>query len=206
MENYPYREHFLKTGWIRAIDSNSKNMNRTRDDSSLTTANMMSLVGSSNEPILDNAEELYLNPEVGYADSVHAVSAVSQEAVKMGVMRYEEDVTKVLVESGKCVGVEVGGIVFKAEKCTIVSAGVWTPGLLKKSSISFPDDFFTVTAVGVATLSLSDKEFEDLKSMPILVTENGTYSSTAFLSPLMSNRGGYVNVIAKEKSLEGNYH
>jgi glycine/D-amino acid oxidase-like deaminating enzyme len=174
----PYRAHFHQTAWIQAIEAESQEtMNKGENDEKLTTAQMTDRVGSSIEPILDEGEELYLNREVGYADSACAVRAVSEELEKLGVVRYKDDVTKVLVEEGICTGVEAGGIAIKAKKNTIVSVGAWTPGLLVKSNISFPRDFFTVTAVGVATLALSDEEFKALKSMPILVTKRGECSS-----------------------------
>jgi glycine/D-amino acid oxidase-like deaminating enzyme len=63
-----------------------------------------------------------------------------------------------------------------AEK-TVVAAGAWTPGLLERSKVEFPHDFFTVTAVGVAVMPLKEEEFDELKSMPILVTERGVSNS-----------------------------
>jgi sarcosine oxidase / L-pipecolate oxidase len=75
-------------------------------------------------------------------------------------------------EGEKCVGVEVGDTTVRG-KTTIVCTGAWTPSLLEKSKIVTPPGFFQVTAVGVAVIELSDSEFDSLKSMPILVTENG---------------------------------
>jgi hypothetical protein len=43
----------------------------------------------------------------------------------------------------------------------------------KYSDIEFPNAFFTVAGVAVATMPLHDVEFSKLKSMPILVTEDG---------------------------------
>ena len=105
-------------------------------------------MGSTAEPILGEGEVLYRNPDVGYADSALAVRALSEKVVELGVCRYEENVTRLVIENGRCLGVEVGGSVVKA-KTTIVSVGAWTPGLLKKSNINVPSDFFVVAGVGV---------------------------------------------------------
>jgi len=90
------------------------------------------------------------------------------------VQRRKENITRLVVdpEGGTCVGVKVGDTIVRGNT-TIVSAGAWTPSLLEKSKIITPPGFFQATAVGVAVIELSDSEFDSLKSMPILVTENG---------------------------------
>jgi len=146
-------------------------MTKGQKDKTVTVEEMMKQVGSITEPSLAVTEELYLNPNVGYADSHVAVQAVSDRAVELGVQRHK-NVTKLIVEAGKCVGVEVGDTTVQG-KTVIVSTGAWTPGLLEKSNIAVPRGFFQVTAVGVAVLELSETEYESLKSMPILVTKDG---------------------------------
>jgi sarcosine oxidase/L-pipecolate oxidase len=176
----PYRHYFHRTGWIQAIDRNTgKIMNKEQNDKMITTEEMMSLVGSTIAPTLNATEELYLNPKIGYADSDVALQAVCDEVVKLGVERRDENVTRLVTEAGICIGVEVGGFIVKAGK-TIVSAGAWTPGLLEKSKIPVRPGFFQVSAVGVAIVELTDAEFDSLKSMPILVTENGKHSQRKF--------------------------
>jgi glycine/D-amino acid oxidase-like deaminating enzyme len=119
----PYSEFFHQTAWIQAIDKDTKKtMNKGQNDKIVTVAEMMHLVGSTVEPRLDAGEELYLNPNVGYADSALALQAITDIAVKLGVKRYDQNVTKLVIESGRCLGVEVGGTIVKAEE-TIVSAG-----------------------------------------------------------------------------------
>ena len=174
MYTRPYSDYFHKTSWIQVISQEPKKiMCKGRNDKVLTAAEATSLVGSTAEPILDKGEVLYRNPDVGYADSALAVRALSEKVVELGVCRYEENVTRLVIENGSCLGVEVGGSVVKA-KTIIVSVGAWTPGLLEKSNIKVPSDFFVVAGVGVGILTLSETEFDALKSMPILVTENGT--------------------------------
>lgn len=178
MSTEPYRTYFHQTAWIQAISKDTeKILSKGQNDRAVTTAEMMDLVGSTIEPVLGVEEELYLNPNVGYADSARAIQAVSDEVVKSGVARYETNVTRLVINEGKCLGVEVGGSFVRAEN-TIVSVGAWTPSLLEKSQLEVPPDFFLTAAVGVAVLALSEAEFEALKSMPILVAENGTYSLT----------------------------
>jgi sarcosine oxidase / L-pipecolate oxidase len=175
MSEEPFCHHFHHTSWIQAIARDTKEtMNIGPDDRVVKPAEMMNLVGSTIEPELQPGEELYLNPDVGYADSALAVQALSQQAVGRGVKRYERNVTRLIVESGRCLGVEVDGSIVKADE-TIICTGAWTPGLLKKSHITFRPNFFQPSAVGVAFLPLSDLEFNLLKSMPILVAEGGTY-------------------------------
>ncbi|KAF2801780.1 DAO-domain-containing protein [Mytilinidion resinicola] len=169
----PYCDYFHQTSWIQAIDRNTKKtMNKGQSDEKVTNQQMMSLVGSTAEPLLSTTEELFLNRNVGYADSDLAVQAVYDNLAKLGVELHKENVTRLVIEVGKCVGVEVGDSIVRAEK-TIVSAGAWTPSLLEKSDVAVPPGFFQVSAVGVAVLELSEEEFNALRSMPILVTENG---------------------------------
>jgi glycine/D-amino acid oxidase-like deaminating enzyme len=90
------------------------------------------------------------------------------------VQRHKENITRLVVdpEGGRCVGVEAGDITVRGN-ITIVSTGAWTPSFLKKSKVIIPPGFFQVTAVGVAVIELFNSEFDFLKLMPILVTENG---------------------------------
>jgi sarcosine oxidase / L-pipecolate oxidase len=175
----PYCDYFHQTKWIQAIDKETKKtMNKGQSDKLITPIEMKHLVGSTIEPTLNAKEELYLNLNVGYADSALAVQAVSDKVVKLGVKRYQENITKLVIESGRCLGVEVRGSIVNASN-TIVSMGAWTPELLEISNIKVPPNFFQISAVGVATLALTETEFDALKSMPILVAENGMYHQWA---------------------------
>jgi len=166
-------KHFQWTAWIQAIDKETtKIMSKGQKDKAVTTKEMMEQVGSTMEPSLTTTEELYMNPNVGYADSDVAVQAISDRAVELGVQRHKKNVTRLVIEAEKCVGVEVGGTMV-CGKTVIVSTGAWTPGLLENSSIAVPLGFFQVTAVGVAVLELSEAEYNSLKAMPILVTKDG---------------------------------
>ncbi|KAF2174624.1 FAD dependent oxidoreductase [Zopfia rhizophila CBS 207.26] len=176
----PYCEFYYRTSWVqvRGEDGN-ENIYTGPKDKKISTDELLRITGSREEPILGAGEELWLNEDIGYVDSDLALEAVIGEASRLGVTLEEKSVTRLVVdERGTCQGVEVGGHAVTAEE-TIVAAGAWTPGLLKKSNIRLFEDenkernFFNVTAVGVATLALGDEEFEQLKSMPILVTNTG---------------------------------
>jgi len=90
------------------------------------------------------------------------------------VTRETKDVTRLVVNEGVCLGVEADHGIFIAGT-TIIAAGPWTPGLLQSSNVEVPTNFFTVAGVGVATMPLSEAEFRELESMPILVTESGIF-------------------------------
>lgn len=147
-------------------------MNKRQDDQRVTVEVITDRVGSTMEPSLIATEELYLNPNIGYAGSDAALQAVSNRTVELGVLHFKENITRLIVEAGKCVGVEVGDV-FVGAKTIIVSTGAWTPSLLERSKIIIPPGFFQVTAVGVAYLQLQDLEFDQFRAMTILVAEDG---------------------------------
>ncbi len=116
-------KHFHRTAWIQAIDKETtKTMSKGQKDKAVTAKEMMEQVGSTTEPSLATTEELYLNPNVGYADSDVAVQAVSDRAAELGVQRHKKNVTRLIIEGGKCVGIEVGGTTVQG-KPVIVSTG-----------------------------------------------------------------------------------
>lgn len=91
------------------------------------------------------------------------------------------NIFKLVIENGVCRGVEcTDGIIITAET-TILATGPWTPALLESSTIqlshNFQDGFFSVTAIGVATLPLTKDEHAKFNSMPILVTDQGMLDS-----------------------------
>ena len=172
-EEAPYCNFYHRTSWIQVISENShRSKMKTPKDRMISTQELLQMVGSHDEPKLSTGEKLWLNEDVGYVDSALAVGAVAEEASRLGVIRQTEDVTRLIVNEGVCLGVEVNQHRVIAGK-TVIAAGPWTPGLLESSKVEFPIDFFTVAGVGVATIPLHDTEFSELESMPILVTENG---------------------------------
>lgn len=92
-------------------------------------------------------------------------------------------ILRVIVEDGLCRGVEfTDGRQLFAEN-TFLAVGAWTPSLLKASNIALPSgvpaDFFRPTSVAVHMVDLHDKEYEALKSAPIVVTPEGKRTQTA---------------------------
>jgi sarcosine oxidase / L-pipecolate oxidase len=185
----PYCNFYHETSWIQVIKEGShRSTMKGPEDKALSTKEMLNMVGSHDKPNLDPGEELWLNKNIGYVDSALALEAVAKEASTLGVVREKKDVTRLIVNDGICQGVEADGDSVAAEN-TVVAAGPWTPRLLEISKVEFPDGFFTVAAVGVATIALDEAEFDDLKAMPILVTEGGvSYSVNQILSQLTSGR------------------
>lgn len=172
-EEAPYCDFYHRTSWVQVISENShRSIMKTPKDRMISTQELLQMVGSHDEPKLNNGETLWLNEDIGYVDSALAVGAVAEEASRLGVIRQKEDVTRLIINEGVCLGVEADQYRVIAGK-TIISAGPWTPALLKHSNVDFPNDFFTLAGVAVATMTLHDAEFSELKSMPILVTEDG---------------------------------
>jgi glycine/D-amino acid oxidase-like deaminating enzyme len=173
----PYREFYHQTGWVQVVGEGSQaNTIKGPNDRMISIEEMQERVGSREEPNLAAGEELRLNEDIGYVDCDLAMEAVAKEASTLGVIRVKKDVTKLMVEGGVCLGVEAGDDRVTADT-TIVAAGPWTPGLLDRSQVLFPQDFFTVAGVGVATMPLTEEEFDELKTMPILVTMGGLSNS-----------------------------
>lgn len=172
-EEAPYCNFYHRTSWVQVISENShRGVMKTPKDRMISTQDLLQMVGSHDEPELNTGEALWLNEDIGYVDSALAVGAVAEEASRLGVIRQKEDITRLIIKEGACLGVEVDQYRVIAGK-TIISAGRWTPGLLKHSNVEFPNEFFTLASVAVATMTLQDAEFSELKSMPILVTEGG---------------------------------
>lgn len=167
----PYKNYYHQTGWVYVVAQGSIQA-KGPNDRMMSVEEMKTMVGSQEIPKLEAGEEMWLNEDIGYADFKLAVGAVAGKASLLGVTRMKEEVTKLIVNEGVCQGVEVGDDRFLATK-TIVAAGPWTPRILERSEVGFPSDFFTVAGVGVATIDLEEKEFHELKSMPIIVTGGG---------------------------------
>lgn len=146
------------------------------------------MVGSLVLPQIDNEERLWLNEDIGVATAALALEAVAVEAAKLGVIRQKMDIFKVLVADGVCYGVECSdGTILKA-KTTIAATGPWTLALLDNSKIQLPSDFFKITAISVATLSLSPDEYTTFKSMPIVWSSEGMLYSMVVFQCLRQSR------------------
>ena len=180
-ETDPYRKFFHRTSWVQMINENSDTkMVKGPKDRPISIPDLLHIVGSHEDPKIVKGDELWLNEDIGYVDSALALEAVAEEASKLGVIRKMKDVTRLVVDNGVCIGVEADDCMIVAGT-TIVAAGAWTPSLLQSSGIEVPTDFFTVAGVAVATMPLQEAEFQELKSMPILVTAYGMLYSFMLL-------------------------
>jgi glycine/D-amino acid oxidase-like deaminating enzyme len=178
----PYRNFYRKTGWIQVVrGDNYKPFFKYPEERLIKVEDLSDMVRSRHPPQLGAGEELWLMEDIGVADSALVLEAVAMEAADQGVIRQRNDVSKLLITDGVCHGVECVGGISIAARTTIVATGPWTPALLESSRIQLPHDFqdgfLRVTAIGVATLSLDEDEYERFKSMPILVTEQGMLKS-----------------------------
>ena len=176
----PYYSFYRRTGWIQEVRGG--NYVPFHPGERLITAEDLShMVRSQNPPQLDAEKELWLNEDIGVADATLALEAVAVEAATQGVVRQKMNISKLLIENGVCRGVERTDATIITAETTIVATGPWTPALLESSKIQLPHDFqdgfFSVTAIGVATLSLTEDEHAKFNSMPILATDQGILNS-----------------------------
>ncbi|PVI06449.1 FAD dependent oxidoreductase [Periconia macrospinosa] len=171
----PYREFYRQTGWVQVVRGDDY-VPFHLEERLINAGDLLHMVHSRDPPQLDIEENLWLNKDIGVVDSALALEAVAVEAATLGVIRQKMDISKLLVENGVCRGAEcVDGKCFTAET-TIVATGPWTPALLDSSGIQLPHSLqhaFRVTAIGVATSPLTEDEYAQFKSMPILVTPQG---------------------------------
>lgn len=176
----PYRNFYRRTGWVQVVRGDNY-VPFHSGERSIKAEDLSHMVHSRDPPQLDIEEKLWLNEDIGLADSALALEAVALEAAALGVMRQKKDISKLLIKNGVCHGIEcIDGTSIMAET-TIVATGPWTPALLESSSVQlshgFQNGFFSVTAIGVATLSLTEDEYAKFNSMPILVTGQGMLNS-----------------------------
>jgi glycine/D-amino acid oxidase-like deaminating enzyme len=172
-----YAPFFNWNGWIYIKQGDQKSTIEGAYDREVSVEEMKGKLGPDFAPNLDANERLWYNENTGVANFAEAVRAVGKAALECdGVRRIQEDATKLIVREGVCVGVEVGGQTFVAKEETILASGAWTPGLLKRSGIAHPEDFFIIAGVPVAEMALEGKEFDELESAPTLVIEQGIFT------------------------------
>ena len=84
------------------------------------------------------------------------------------------NIFKLIIDNNICRGVERTNRTIVTIETTILATGPWTPALLESSTVQLPHDFqdgfFSVTAIGVATLPLTEDKHAKFDSIPILVT------------------------------------
>ena len=172
----PYYKFYCRTGWVQEVRRGNY-VPFHRGERLIKAEDVSHMVHSRNPPQLDAEKELWLNEDIGVADAALALEAIAVEAATEGVIRQKMNISKLLIVDGVCRGVERTDATIITAETTIVATGPWTPALLENSKIQLPhgirDGFFNVTAIGVATLSLTEDEYAKFSSMPILVTDQG---------------------------------
>lgn len=204
-EEAPYCNYYHPTSWVQVISQNShRSTMKTSKDREISTQELGKKVGSHEKPRLNTGETLWLNEDVGYVDSALALEAVAREAAKLGVKRRKEDVTRLIIDEGACIGVEADQWRVVAQK-TIVSVGPWTPGLLMNSNVECPSDFLPSPALRwlrcllMTRNSVNSSQCRFLLQMtvwPMLFPKN-------YQSSLQCRRN---HTIRKASELENNYN
>ncbi|KJY02419.1 hypothetical protein TI39_contig53g00018 [Zymoseptoria brevis] len=168
----PFCEFYQQTGWVQEVSKIG--YKPFHEHERIVNADeLIQRVGSHILPNLDSAKELWLN---GTANAARALEAVAKEATVRGTRREHWDALRLVLEDSNCRGVErTDGAVFTADT-TVVATGPWTPAFLHRSGVSIPGNFFEVSAVGVATLTLTDEDYSRFRSMLILSADEGEYS------------------------------
>jgi glycine/D-amino acid oxidase-like deaminating enzyme len=166
--------NFRNVGWLRRRKNDSPEYLKGSQDEALTLDEMKAKVGLTENPTLEPDEGFWFNPLPGYIDTPEAVGDMLRDA---DVDEDERNVTRLVVEGDICLGVQVQGdgdedIGYTATE-TIVAAGPWTLGILKRSGVRYRDGFFAIYGVGVAIIPLTPIDDEALGPMPILVTDGG---------------------------------
>ncbi|KAL9084481.1 MAG: hypothetical protein Q9165_008054 [Trypethelium subeluteriae] len=177
---FPYYNFYRRTGWVQEVHRGTY-VPFHSGERSVKAEDLSHMVHSRDLPHLNVEKELWFNEDIGVADSALALEAVAEEAASKGVARWKKKISKLIIKSGICCGVEcVDGTRITATT-TIVATGPWTPALLSSSDIHLPDHirngFFSVTAIGVATLPLTEDEYTKFSTMPILVANEGISTS-----------------------------
>jgi glycine/D-amino acid oxidase-like deaminating enzyme len=119
--------------------------------------------------------EVLVNRVSGWANAKEALQAATQAAVELGVVYTEAEVTKLLFDNGRCVGVETrAGETFKADR-VVICTGAYTAKLLADSSPDQPTMHVgkRMVAMGVteAIASLDEDLFQKFGSMPVGITD-----------------------------------
>lgn len=169
--------------WIQIVrNEGGKRDMKSKDDVPLSVDEYAKKVGSIQGPAIDENEQIWQNPYVGYADAYEALEKIAQLAASKGVKRISCDAKKIIVNSERrCVGITTQEGYIPAA-ATILCTGPWTPNILKESGIPYPRGFFATAGVHTALLEPDERDRQQYMSMPILVTDDGMYFVNRSLS------------------------
>ena len=125
-----------------------------------------------------NIEEIFWNPEIGWAEASNALEATIKAAIENGVQYVVESVTSLIRDGSVCQGVETeSGKEYTADT-VILSTGAYTARLLADS---FPDEpelqaGNRISAAGVceAAIHLTEEQRSRFKDTPVFVLDANT--------------------------------
>ena len=136
-----------------------KNTYKGPVDKEISPENLLERLEFDNEPHnrlnLKDGQSLQLNDNIIYINSALTLQALAREALNLGVLRVEKDITRIIINKQKvCEEVKINDN-FIIAKQVIVAVSVQTPSLLQKSNILYLSDYFIITAVKVTTRTLN---------------------------------------------------
>ena len=183
----PYlKQHFHQTGWVMLDEKDSDLADRIRanlakagrpDSSSDISLDEVKTRYDGVLSGIDTTEyaKAYTNSLAGWADASGAVDAMMAEATTNGI-RYEVgDVSELVHDGTRLVGVRTADKMYTADK-VVLATGAWTPWLMAdlEAFLGIPNDNSVekqVRAAGVcvASFKLSEDETKHYSQMPVLV-------------------------------------
>ena len=124
-----------------------------------------------------NVDDILWNPSSGYAEATRALKATIEAAVENGVQYVSAPVAKLILENGRCTGIQTeDGRIINASK-TILSTGAYTAKLLADSAPLQPElqvgDRITACAVCEAAVNLSPEQARKFEETAAFVLDAG---------------------------------
>lgn len=155
-----------------ALDSNSEAMLLTKGD-------MKKMYdGLFEDADYGGVDDIFLNPQSGWAEATLAVEKVIEVAVSKGLMCLQGDVTKLLFDnSGACIGVNLQGGNTLCTSKLILSTGAGTAKLLADSAPNRAElqsgGRITAAAVITGVVKLTPKQMERFGKAPAFIHSMG---------------------------------
>ncbi len=183
----PYlKQHFHQTGWVMLDERNSDLADRIRanlaqagrpdSSSDISLDEVKSRYGGVLSSIdTTNYAKAYTNSLAGWADASSAVKAMIREATANGVKYEVGDVSELVHDRSRLVGVKTADTLYTADKI-VLATGAWTPWLMAdleaSLGISNEDSVekqMRAAGVCVASFKLTEDETSYYSQMPVLV-------------------------------------
>lgn len=179
------------TGLGRKIVENYKSLNSNSEARVFAPKEMKTMYdGLFGDADYRGVEEIFLNPQSGWADATLAVQKVIEVAVSEGVTYIAGDVEKLVIdESGICTGVKIKhGGTFSA-KNVILSTGAGTAKLLADSAPQRAElqsgDRITAAAVITGFVQLLPEQMKRFEKAPAFIHSVGEVLGELILDHLL---------------------